>query len=89
MYNYFALAGRLGAINKNSIVLNINKPYKNEQGIFETETFEVQLEDKLMSIINIEEGNLISIKGRIGKDENNNNILIGERMIVERGIIYE
>ena len=89
MYNYFALAGRLGAINKNSIVLNINKPYKNEQGIFETETFEVQLEDKLMSIINIEEGNLISIKGRIGKDENNNNILIGERMIVERGLIYE
>jgi hypothetical protein len=89
MYNYFALVGRLGAINKNSIVLNVDKPYRNEQGIFETETFEVLLDDKLMSIVNIEEGNLINIKGRIGKDKNNNNILIGERMIVERGIIYE
>ncbi len=89
MYNYFALVGKLKAINKNSIVLNVDKPYRNEQGIFETETFEVLLDDKLMSIVNIEEGNFINIKGRIGKDKNNNNILIGERMIVERGIIYE
>lgn len=89
MYNYFALVGRLKAINKNSVVLNVDKPYKNKQGIFETETFEVQLNDKLMSIVNLEEGNFINIKGRISKDENTNIILIGERMIVERGIIYE
>ena len=86
MYNYFMLIGRLEAINENSIVLNVAKPYKNAQGIFESETFEIQLDNTLMSITteNFEIGDWFNVKGCIGKDKANNTILIGERIIVER-----
>ena len=86
MYNYFMLIGRLGKVNNNSVILNVAKPFKNEEGVFEVETFEIQLDNMLMSIAteNFEEGDWFNIKGRLSKDNNNNVVLIGERIIVER-----
>lgn len=80
MYNYIFLVGKVKAISKDSITLEVKEPFKNTHGEINSHEFEINLPEFIMETVpeNIID-KTIAIKGKLTK-ENNHLKLIGERI---------
>lgn len=80
MYNYIFLIGKVKAISKDSITLEVKEPFKNTHGEVDSHEFKIHLTEYVQealpeNIIN----KTIAVKGRVTM-ENNHLKLIGERI---------
>lgn len=77
MLNNIMLVGRISTthLNENIIELSVNRSYKNEEGIYESDIIPINLSSQLLKNARdyLSNGDLIGVKGRI---ENHNTRLI-------------
>lgn len=65
-----------------TVVLAVNRPFKNDEGLYDTDFIEVVLKNELATNI-IEyhkKGDMIGIKGRIEKLSNNDMKLVADKL---------
>lgn len=67
MLNQFLNTGRIKEINKNGIIIEITRSYKNSKGIYETDLIPITLKGNILD--NVKEycqvGYLVGVKGHI------------------------
>lgn len=80
MYNYIFLIGKVKAMSKDTITLEVKEPFKNTHGEVDSHEFKIHLTEFVMETLPVNIYNkTIAIKGRVTK-ENNHLKLIGERI---------
>lgn len=79
MMNMFTIVGRIVTLENEKITVVVNRDFKNEQGIYETDFINIILTgDKVIRTTNeyCKQGDIVAIKGRI----QSNNELIGSQV---------
>lgn len=81
MLNQFVNVGRIKEINKNGIIIEITRSYKNSEGIYETDLIPIVLKynilDNAKNYCKI--GDLVGTKGHI-ETKDNQIVLIAEKI---------
>lgn len=86
MYNYLMLTGKLKEVDEENkqIKVSIQKPFKNVNGVIESELFTLNVCDFMFDMVK-DKFNLnqsISIKGRIELNEDTSISLVAERIML-------
>lgn len=82
MYNYFLVIGKLLSFSEAKLSLELTKPFKNSDGVFETYTIVIFTGSYLFEILSsIGVGQTISVKGRVKPTDDDNVRLYAEQII--------
>ena len=67
MVNNFILVGRIAELKDNGMVVTVPRPFKNEEGIYESDTFNAIIGEVMYNKINdyCKVGDLVGLKGRL------------------------
>lgn len=71
MLNQVVIVGRVDYIINNELKLSCNKPFKNENGEYETDYVYITITNSLANNITeyLKKGNIVGVKGRITSSE--------------------
>ena len=78
MLNQSVLVGRVCDFKRNSINLNVPRPYKNKEGIYEDDIITCKLPTNLLTNAKeyLKVGDLVGIKGRLEKQSTDSRLLV-------------
>ena len=67
MVNNFILVGRIAELKDNGMVVTVPRPFKNEEGIYESDTFHAIIGEVMYNKVNdyCKTGDLVGLKGRL------------------------
>ena len=82
MLNFYTVVGRITEIKEKSIIIAVPRSYKNTDGIYETDFFEIMLFENAMNNTKeyCKKGDLMGIKGHLQTDEKGNIKIIAEKV---------
>lgn len=84
MLNQTIVVGRVCDLKKSSVKLAIPRPYKNAEGIYESDFITCKVRDNIANSVKeyVKIGDLIGVKGRLecGEDDGRNTIVVAEKV---------
>ena len=78
MLNQSILVGRVSDFKRNSMTLAVPRPYKNEDGIYESDFITCKLSGNILNNAKeyIQQGDMVGIKGRIEQQTTDSRLLV-------------